>query len=145
MKPEHVNLIVVHCSATPPSMDIGAAEIDLWHRQRGWFGIGYHKVFRRDGTVEDGRPLNRPGAHARGFNHRSYGFVLVGGVAEDGKNPEDNFTDEQIEALRTENSILIPQMPWLVVVGHRDLPGVAKACPSFDVQDRFYGRRIDFK
>ena len=65
---DSIRYLVVHCAATPPEMDIGAKEIDLWHRQRGWSGIGYHFVIRRDGRVEAGRPLDRPGAHAQGFN-----------------------------------------------------------------------------
>ena len=36
--------IVIHCSATKPTMDIGAYEIDRWHRERGWLEIGYHFV-----------------------------------------------------------------------------------------------------
>ena len=42
--------IVIHCSATRPSQDIDAKEIDRWHRSRGWLKIGYHKVLKRDGT-----------------------------------------------------------------------------------------------
>ncbi len=50
-----INLIVVHCAATPPSMNIGAAEIRKWHTDKGWSDIGYHYVIRRDGTQEEGR------------------------------------------------------------------------------------------
>ena len=39
--------IIIHCSATKPSMDIGFEEIDKWHRAKGWFGCGYHKIIRR--------------------------------------------------------------------------------------------------
>ena len=57
MNKDDVKYIVVHCSYTPEQMDIGA-DIDRWHREKGWMMIGYHKVIRRDGTIEDGRPLN---------------------------------------------------------------------------------------
>ena len=64
--------IVIHCSATKPSMDhVDAKEIDRWHRQRGWRKIGYHWVIRRDGIVEEGRELGEVGAHARGFNWKT--------------------------------------------------------------------------
>lgn len=53
--------IVIHHSASP---DVPAAEIHRWHLQRGWSGIGYHFVIRRDGTIEKGRPLETVGAHA---------------------------------------------------------------------------------
>lgn len=135
-----VDYIVVHCAATRPSMDIGADEIRRWHRQQGWLDIGYHFVIRRDGTLETGRPETQRGAHARGFNHKSLGICLVGGVAEDGKTPEANFTEEQLEVLAT----LTIELQYLhenqetgalpEVLGHRDLPNVSKACPSFDVR-----------
>lgn len=129
--------LVVHCAATKASMDIGAEEIRLWHRQRGWFDIGYHYVIRRDGSIENGRPITRPGAHARGFNHISLGICLVGGVAEDGKTPEDNFTPEQYATLYDLLTGLLTQYPDANLVGHRDLPNVNKACPSFDVNKWF--------
>lgn len=128
--PDH---IVIHCSATRESQDIGAADIDRWHRQRGYLKIGYHFVIRRNGGVEKGRALNEPGAHARGWNHRSIGICLAGGVAPNGKTPEDNFTVAQWDALKQLLGELRALYPDTDIVGHRDLPGVAKACPCFDV------------
>ena len=72
-----------------------------------------------------------PGAHARGFNHRSLGLCLVGGVGEDGK-AENNFTDEQFFSLKHRIHLLRVDHPDAVILGHRDLPNVSKACPSFD-------------
>lgn len=130
----HIDLIVVHCAATPPSMDIHAETIARWHRARGWFGIGYHYVITRGGKVETGRPLENPGAHASGYNARSIGICLVGGVSEaDTKVAENNFTPEQFEELAYLIETLAERFPKARVLGHRDLPGVAKACPSFDV------------
>ena len=56
--------IVIHCSQTRPSQNIGAKDIDRWHRERGWLKIGYHKVIKRDGTVEQGREDDAIGAHS---------------------------------------------------------------------------------
>lgn len=130
-----VDYLVVHCAATKASMDIGAADIKAWHRKQGWLDIGYHYVIRRSGAVETGRPEDRPGAHARGFNHVSIGICLAGGVGEDGKTPENNFTDAQFAALRQLLNDLIQRYPHAKIVGHRDLPNVNKACPSFDVKE----------
>src|SRR5688572_4775960 len=100
------DLIVVHCSATDDSQDIGVKEIREWHTQpypkgRGWSDVGYHRVIRRDGTVEEGRPIQSVGAHVQGHNHRSVGICLVGGIEADDKNrARDNFTAAQKEALR---------------------------------------------
>ena len=40
----NINLIIVHCSATPEGRDVSVADIDRWHRERGFDGIGYHYV-----------------------------------------------------------------------------------------------------
>jgi len=131
---EEVRYIVIHCAATKPSQDVGVEEIRLWHLRRGWFDVGYHWIIRRDGTIEDGRPHDRPGAHARGVNHISLGICLVGGVAENGE-PENNFTDDQWDALAGLVKGLKVGNPDAEVLGHRDLPNVNKACPSFDVRE----------
>jgi N-acetyl-anhydromuramyl-L-alanine amidase AmpD len=124
--------LVVHCAATPPAADIGAKEIRQWHRGRGFTDIGYHYVIRRDGTLETGRPENVVGAHVQGYNSTSIGICLVGGV--DQKNvPQDNFTPAQFAALAELLRGLAAKHPRASVRGHRDFPGVKKACPSFDV------------
>lgn len=129
---KRTDFIVIHCSATPPSMNIGAREIDRWHRAKGYFRIGYHFVIRRDGSVEHGRDVNAIGAHARGVNDRSIGIVLVGGVAEDKKTPEDNFTPEQWATLEQLVGELEGEFPKAEIIGHRDVDK-HRACPSFDV------------
>lgn len=125
------NFIVIHCSATPPNMDIGRDEIDEWHKDRGWSGIGYHFVIRRNGDIEIGRPHATVGAHARGFNGSSVSVCIVGGVSKL-QDPEDNFTDDQWTTLAYLVVALHVHYPTAEVLGHRDLPNVAKACPSFD-------------
>jgi N-acetyl-anhydromuramyl-L-alanine amidase AmpD len=70
------SLIVLHHSA---SADVAAAEIHGWHRARGWAGIGYHFVIRKDGSIERGRPQEMIGAHAgAGINGHSIGICLCG-------------------------------------------------------------------
>lgn len=135
---DQVKYIVVHCAATPPSMDIGAKEIDRWHRERGYFRIGYHSVIRRDGMIEPGRRWDEIGAHAYGFNNKSVAVCLVGGVNDRGK-PENNFTDKQWIALEAWVKMATLTYPNAVVVGHRDLPNVKKDCPSFDVKTWYEG------
>lgn len=127
-----VRYIVVHCSATPPSMDIGVAEIDRWHRQRGFLKIGYHRVIRRDGTVEKGRDWDEVGAHVEGWNSVSVGICLVGGIDDKGK-PEDSFEPVQKAILRAMLESLLVKFPKAQIIGHHDL-NPHKACPSFDVK-----------
>ena len=127
----NVRYIVVHGAWTPPSLDVGAAEICEWHRERGWQEIGYHWVIRRDGTVEDGRDHGTPGAHVRGHNHHSVGICLIGGKAQDADAWEVNYTTEQYSALRELLRDLTRRYEGAEVVGHRDLD--ARECPGFDV------------
>ena len=39
-------------------MHVDAKIIDKWHKERGWSGIGYHYVIKRDGQIELGRPID---------------------------------------------------------------------------------------
>jgi N-acetylmuramoyl-L-alanine amidase len=129
-----ITQLVVHCSATQAKADVGVKEIDRWHRQRGFLRIGYHFVIRRDGTLETGRPLEQIGAHVSGHNKESIGICLVGGVQEDGKTAENNFTSEQFTQLAALLRKLREDYPNTEIRGHRDFPRVAKDCPSFDVK-----------
>lgn len=140
--------IVIHCSATPPTSDIGADEINEWHKQRGFDRIGYHAVVRRDGEIEFGRHFDEEGAHVKGQNFRSVGICLVGGVDKDGKS-QNNFTSEQFESARAIVEMLKHAYPLAIVVGHRDLSpdlngdGIItsdewlKDCPCFEVREVF--------
>ena len=128
-----INKIIIHCSATPPAMDVGVAVIREWHvLGNGWSDIGYHYVIRRDGSLETGRPLEQPGAHTAGHNRDSIGICLAGGVGKDKKTPENNFTQAQWKALERLVRRLAGQYPEAGVYGPRDF--AAKACPSFDAK-----------
>jgi N-acetyl-anhydromuramyl-L-alanine amidase AmpD len=127
-----IKRLIIHCAATKPDMDIGVEEIREWHKERGWKDIGYHFVIRRTGEIEKGRPVSQVGAHAKGHNLDSIGICLVGGIDEDG-DADANFTFEQYVALEQFVDEAEDYYGDLDVLGHRDLPGVAKACPCFDV------------
>lgn len=124
-----INKIIIHCAATKPSMDIGAEDVKRWHVQRGWRTIGYHFVIRLDGTVEAGRPVSEPGAHAYGHNSDSIGICLVGGLDEE-MNPVADYTDYQIDALANLVDQLVDKHS-AEVIGHNDVSN--KTCPNFDV------------
>jgi len=140
-----VDYVVIHTAATKASRDIGVEEIDQWHKDRDWKGIGYHFVIRRDGTLERGRSISQAGAHAYGYNRVSLGICMVGGLDND-REPEDNYTDTQYDTLHTLVVSLKQMYPQAEILGHRDLsPDVngdgiiekwewLKACPCFDVR-----------
>ncbi len=142
--------IVVHCSATPPSADIGLKEITAlhagpkgtyveWNGEQiecfGWEAEGYHHIIRRNGALESGRPTLTIGAHAKGYNSKSVGICLVGGIQEgDIYAPDANFTKNQYATLERVVKQSKRLYHFAEVLGHRDLPGVKKACPCFDVR-----------
>jgi N-acetylmuramoyl-L-alanine amidase len=114
-------------------MNWGVREVDECHRREGYLSCGYHYVIRRDGTVEPGRYRDDVGAHARGYNDRSVGICLIGGVTEKNVDkPENNFTEEQFTALKKLVADLLTVYPGCEVIGHRDVAN--KACPSFDAK-----------
>lgn len=140
-----IDYLAVHCSATPADGDFDASDIRRWHRERGFRDIGYHYVITRSGEVQKGRPDDMAGAHERKINRRSISICLVGGSPPTGSREyrrglgEDNFTPAQKTALAQLLLHLKEQHPDAEVIGHRDVQGVRKACPSFDVKPWWEG------
>lgn len=141
LNPDDVLYIVVHCSATPADMDVDIADIDRWHRQRGFRKVGYHYFIKRDGTVQEGRAHHEHGtnfweggAHVEDYNMVSVGVCMAGGLDKKGK-AEDNFTKAQYNALALVLATLKVHFKNADIMGHRDFVGVKKDCPSFDVRE----------
>lgn len=124
-----INLVVVHCTATPYGREYSVDQIDAAHRARGFAGIGYHYLIGLDGTIRNGRPITRVGAHAKGHNAGSVGVAYVGGLARDG-SPADTRTPAQRRSLLALLRDLKARFPDARIIGHRDV--AAKACPCFD-------------
>ena len=142
MKPEKIDAIVIHCSATPAGLDYRAADIDRWHKKKGWKMIGYNYVIDLDGKVEVGRPLTIDGAHCntkgvsgRPYNSHSIGICYVGGLEatkdENGniiakkdsrgrKISKDTRTFAQKLAMEKLVYDLMEKYPIVEVIGHRD-------------------------
>jgi len=131
-----IKYIVVHCSATKEGKDFGVEDFRKWHKRKGWSDVGYHFVIRLDGTIEDGRPIEKIGAGVRGYNSNSIHICYTGGVDENIK-PKDTRTEAQKEALRFKLMALKQQFPHAEILGHRDFDGVRKACPSFDAKGEY--------
>lgn len=112
------------------------AQIRFWNKRQGLSDIGYHYVIHLVGTVEEGRPWERAGAHCRGYNATSIGICYVGGLDKNGK-PKDSRTQAQktvilnlVTKLRARFSI-----PKSRINGHNEFAN--KACPCFDVRKEF--------
>ena len=130
-----ISYIIIHCADTYSHMDVGASEINEWHVKRGWNGIGYHYVIRRNGTIESGRDEQDVGAHVVGHNLNSIGVCWVGGKGNNQK-PEDNRTERQKQALRSIINGLHSKYPDAIIAGHNDFDK-NKACPCFNVEIEF--------
>ena len=132
-----ITLLIIHCSSVKPDQTSSAAQIDTWHRQRGWkLGIGYHYVVRRNGEIEHGRPEWMIGAHCLNHNAHSIGICYEGGLDARGQ-PDDTRTAEQKASLRRLLEDLHRRYPRALIVGHHDLDP-KKACPCIPNVAREY-------
>ncbi|MEO0498970.1 MAG: N-acetylmuramoyl-L-alanine amidase [Pseudomonadota bacterium] len=129
-----INEIIVHCTDTRRGQKADVAEIRRWHvDERGWSDIGYHLVIGEDGRAEEGRPIERAGAHCYRRNGRSIGIALAGGYGVTDARPEDTFTPAQLSALIGAIRNYRQTYGPLKLSGHRDYDK-RKACPTFDVR-----------
>jgi len=127
-----IKQLVIHCSATQDSLNIGFREINSWHRERGWLSesgvsCGYHYIIRRDGTVEIGRPERDEGAHVRGHNDDSLGICIIG---------LNDFDDQQLDELYDMCIRLCKKHKLDLtddIKGHYEFEGVTKTCPNIDM------------
>lgn len=124
--------IIIHCSATPEGKDYTVADIDRWHRARGYRMIGYHFVIYRDGSIHVGRPKDEPGAHCKGHNTVSIGICYIGGLSNEGI-PKDTRTPQQRDSLLGLIEQLQEEFPHATIHGHNEFAN--KACPCFNVPE----------
>ena len=130
-KRQKTDTIVIHCTQTPPNMDVDVAKVTEWHTQRGFDTIGYHYLIKRDGTLQVGRDEDVVGAHAVAVNGTSVGVALVGGGTVD-MGWENNFTPVQFETLKSIIIKLKDKYNIEKIIGHYQVDD-KKECPSFDV------------
>lgn len=127
-----INFIVLHCTATPPTAKVEAIQ-SYWRNALRWKSPGYHYIIKADGTVQqlaqESAITNGVENHNRNSIHISY----IGGIDRRGI-PLDTRTPEQKATMERLVRELQQRYPGASILGHRDFPGVAKACPSFDVK-----------
>ena len=125
--------IIIHCTATRADRSFSVQSLEASHKARGFITIGYHYYITRDGQVHPCRPESMVGAHARHHNAHSIGICYEGGLDARGI-PADTRTDAQKRSMAALLRSLRLDYPDACIIGHRDLPGVKKACPCFDVK-----------
>lgn len=139
-----IKYIAVHCSAG--NQNNKATDIVSYHTRPksqgglGWSKPGYHYIVEADGTVIDTCPITQSsnGVGPK-FNPVTINVCWIGGVDTSTKalTPVDNRTHEQKFALRSLLRALKLQFPDAIIQGHRDFPGVRKACPCFDAKKEY--------
>jgi N-acetylmuramoyl-L-alanine amidase len=105
--------IVVHHSASRP--DTTPAEIEEWHRARGFKGIGYHKIITEDGEIHSTRPEDIVPASVKGKNKGTLTVCLTGNFEEEEPKPF------QLVALQIQIRKWKEDHPAAKVVAHKDL------------------------
>jgi len=131
-----INKIILHCTATPEGRQHDVADIRRWHLKRGFNDIGYHYLIHIDGTIEEGRPLNKQGAHCSGENRGSIGLCYVGGMSKDMKKAKDTRTQAQKDSLiNLIHELIYKYNKDMTIHGHNEYAN--KACPSFNVQEEY--------
>ncbi len=103
--------LVLLSTGTEDDEDIGVAELDRKHRNKGCLSIGFHYVIRRDGMVETGRPLTTFGNYRRDYNEDSVYVCLVGKVG--------NFTKEQALVWPDIKDEILDMWPGLEIIDRR--------------------------
>lgn len=130
-----INLIVIHSSATRSNQRFPVKRLRECHNARFHNqGIGYHYYIERDGSLHQTRDESEMGMHARHYNAHSIGICYEGGLDEQGRTA-DTRTPAQRDTLITLLRSLKARYPNAAIMGHRELEGVHKDCPSFDCQE----------
>lgn len=130
----NINEIILHCAATQEGKDFTVQDIDKWHRQRGFNGIGYHYVIYRDGSINKGRDEAVAGAHTTNHNSKSIGICYIGGIDKNGKAKDTRTPEQKIAMYELVDSLMKKYNLSLDKVhGHYEYAN--KACPSFKMPD----------
>lgn len=127
-----IKFLTIHCAATPEGRDVNPATIEEWDIAK--FGQkSYHWIVPLDGSTHRSLTDEQKGAHVGKNNSGNIGVCYVGGMDNHMASPKDTRTEAQKCALATLVRTYQAKYPGIKVLGHRDWPGVTKACPSFDV------------
>lgn len=130
-----ITKLIVHCTATPEGRDATVADVNKWHKDKGYDMIGYHYLIDLKGNILKGRDEERIGAHTIGSNYDSIGIAYVGGMDKEMKKSKDTRTLEQKNSLILLLTNLKKKYPLAQIYGHRNF--AKKDCPSFDAQKEY--------
>ena len=143
-----ISEIIVHASETYTNTNIGSEELHTLHNEKGFDGIQYHLVIRRDGKLQRGMTIDTTSqaSDINGHNVRCIDIILIGGLnCPSGTENPDNYRSAQsftIAQMKTLEAILeafYRKYPGGQVMGHNEIfDGVLD--PYFEVSE--YARNL---
>lgn len=125
-----IKRFVVHCSATDQDATVEAIK-KYWREVLGWKNPGYHVIIKPTGEAVELLSPDGTANGARGYNSTSMHVCYIGGKTHDDRTPEQRAS--LLQQLQMWRAI----WPDAEILGHRDLPNVAKACPQFDAKTEY--------
>lgn len=145
MKEHKLEILCIHCAATPEGKDVKAKSIADYHTRpveeggRGWDRKGYSDIVELSGKLVRIAEYNEDDIVQRhevtwgatGINHKARHVCYVGGMDSENRNPKNTMTPEQELTLIRIVFEMIAKYPNIKIAGHNQF--AKKACPSFDV------------
>ena len=129
LKHDAVRLLIVHCSSTRCNRPFSVESLISTGEAR--FGqVSYHYYVRRNGDVIPLLSESVQGVHARHYNYCSIGICYEGGLNANGVS-DDTRTEAQKHSLYELLVALREEYPKARILGHCELPHVAKDCPCY--------------
>ena len=142
--PQKPEFIAIHCSANK-SMHIDRSDLYfLFFVSRGWSHWGYNYFVQPSGEILalcgiDKSPFIEADEIVNGvagWNSKTISIAYSGGIDRYGK-PLNTLTEKQKISIQFLITQFKSQFKGIKVRGHRDFPGVKKACPSLNVAEVF--------
>lgn len=74
-----ISKVFIHCSASDNPAHDDISVMRKWHLERpGFTDVGYHHFIKKDGTIQNGRPIDKVPAAQSGHNTGSIAICLHG-------------------------------------------------------------------
>lgn len=128
-----IDYIVLHATATRPNASVDAIK-KYWKESLGWKDPGYHYIIDEQGRRHILSSITKPTNGVKGYNHNSIHISYIGGISPTGEPLDTRTRAQKVETEKLLRELLEVLSCPPEILGHRDFPGVKKACPSFDVK-----------
>lgn len=119
---------MVHHSAS--QLTTTAADVDRWHRAKGWSGAGYSHIIEADGALVLGRGLCRWLAANPPHNGDSIAVCVIGWNGSIGME----WTPAQLDTLDRYIAAVVMLYPDISIGGHREIGSTPTECPGVDLR-----------